>query len=114
MLFCLIHKVVRNDNPCPDCSKTIISFYQTQEECLAAAVDMLLQDEGELDDSELEKKREKITSLLLDKKAIWVDEWVRRRNGDMVQILEISESAKNLKGFEFSNCTDELKNVEDL
>ena len=75
MRFLTFHKKVRNDDHCPVCKRYYVSVHRTQ----ASAC-------GQLDTDKFSAKQLK---RLENGEAIWIDEWVRRSNGDRYQILRI-------------------------
>ncbi|AYV82997.1 MAG: hypothetical protein Hyperionvirus3_143 [Hyperionvirus sp.] len=72
--YVLVHKRVRNDDHCPICRIYYVSIHKTVED----AMKLLETESIESDD---------LTNL---KKGyrVWVDEWVRRSNGDRYQIFK--------------------------
>ena len=86
MPYLLFHKQVRNDDHCPICRIYNISVHETMEEAI-----------------ELVKKHpivtgnigEEIDMTVLPKgEVLWIDEWIRRRNGDAFQIIPVSENVQ--------------------
>jgi hypothetical protein len=80
------NKCVRNDHHCPECRKYFISIHKTKEEaCNAALKEMSLLEQ----DDEGKKTEEKYKTILEKGEVIWIDEWVRRSNGDIFQVFKI-------------------------
>ena len=77
MTYLFFHKMIRNDEHCPNCKRYYISFYDTLEDAYIRAKDEIVEDT----DVDL--------ILLKEGYSVWVDEWVRRRNGDKYQIVKI-------------------------
>jgi hypothetical protein len=89
-LYMAFHKRVRNDYHCPDCRTFFISFHPTVEE----AVEALDLKEGAQSDDEDENAIHK--DMLIRGESVWIDEWVRRRNGDLYQVLSLNSETYNL------------------
>jgi hypothetical protein len=70
--------MVRNDDHCPICRRYYVSIHKTLEETYEEIVKCMTD----------EFKSEQLEDLKQGK-SLWVDEWVRRRNGDSYQILKI-------------------------
>jgi hypothetical protein len=75
--FALLDICIRNDNSCPDCRKMSVTFYESWDEAYAAASSM------DLPESSLAE--------LAATSECWIDEWERRRNGDMYRICPITD-----------------------
>ena len=73
--FVLLHFRIRNDYSCPDCRTYFLSFHSTRKDALEYAKTINLEDE------ELQE--------LTATGSLWVDEWVRRRNGDSYCIYKL-------------------------
>lgn len=72
-MFILLHKVVRNDEPCPTCRRYYISCHETKDDAYKLAS---------------ERIDEKKDLLELKKDGfVWIDEWVRRGNGDVFRVF---------------------------
>ena len=75
MPYLYLHKEIRNDNGCPTCKKYYVSLHNTHQEAYEAGLNNIITD----DDRKKFKNGGKI----------WIDEWIRRRNGDVYQICKI-------------------------
>ncbi len=81
----LFHKRVRNDDHCPICRIFTVSFHSTE------AVDEDINEHKE---------------TLLKAKSLWIDEWVRRSNGDKYDVLPLSHE----ETYDLSEvCTSDTK-----
>lgn len=88
MQYLYFHKIVRNDYHCPICRQSIISLHKT------------------LDDA-LDNARDECGSLLESGESLWVDEWIRRSNGDKYQVIKITPN-------EIYNLSKNLYNSTDI
>ena len=92
MAYMNFHLQVRNDNHCPTCRQFFITLNDT------------------LDDAD---RNSGCSESLRDGQSVWVDEWVRRRNGDLYQIIKVvpnelydlsdNDMRNNLDNTNFSN-----------
>lgn len=69
------HKRVRNDDHCPVCRTYYISFHVTLEDALEEITSELSEEE-----------KDENTKILELGNSLWIDEWIRRSNGDLYQI----------------------------
>ncbi len=93
---------VRNDDHCPICRVPFVSFHSSFDN----AYSKLLSD---LDPENKDFERNKIK--LAKGKSIWIDEWVRRSNGDRYQIIELSSSVKyNLNDLDTGCLKSDISN----
>lgn len=74
MSVLLVHKCVRNDYHCPTCRCYYISIHKSKDDAIKLAGDEVFDD-----DLDQLKKCNKV----------WIDEWVRRCNGDLFSIIDI-------------------------
>jgi hypothetical protein len=77
------HKRVRNDEHCPTCRMYYLSFHDT----VKSAVSDLC---GKMDD--IVEAENNVEERLLKGSSVWIDEWVRRRNGDWYQVATITSN----------------------
>lgn len=80
MPYLFTHLCVRNDDHCPICRRHYISVHESLDEAYDAALQKLSNDELPEDIENLKNGD-----------PIWIDEWVRRSNGDHYQITKIEE-----------------------
>ena len=78
--FALVHICVRNDDHCPICRRYYVSFH-TSWACAYARAIQQIEDE----DAHAELERHSYC---------WVDEWVRRSNGDMFRICPVAAGTR--------------------
>jgi hypothetical protein len=92
------HKLVRNDDHCPICRRFYISIHTNKKDAISQASE-------DIDDS--------TDVLYLEKYGdVWIDEWVRRRNGDQYKVFEI-ELNKTYKFFTSDySYSEDGKNIE--
>lgn len=83
-MYILLHKVIRNDEHCPICRKYYISFHNNKNDTLIFAKNII-------DDDNLK--------TLENNNYLWIDEWVRRSNGDQFNIFPIKKN----KAFDLAN-----------
>ncbi len=95
MQYVLFHLQVRNDYHCPNCKQPIILCDDTVQNIFERAMAYI--------DKELESRD---VDLLKDGYSIWIDEWVRRRNGDKYQIFKI----KLNREYDLRNLSRDLGN----
>lgn len=81
-----IHKRVRNDDHCPICRVYFVSFHKSWEDAYNTGVNKIKSQEGWLSE---ETVNEALDDLKKDS-CCWIDEWVRRSNGDLYQIKSIA------------------------
>ncbi len=74
-LYALIHKIVRNDEHCPVCRRYYITVYDNLDD-LYKYLDQIHLEQKDLD-------------ILKATSRVWVDEWVRRRNGDLYVVTPV-------------------------
>jgi len=92
-----LHKSVRNDDHCPICRKYYVTLHKNMTSALEAAKECL----GEEDEYDTAEH----LNRLKEGQAVWIDEWVRRSNGDLYQIvkpdldtwLDLSQEQENSK-----------------
>jgi hypothetical protein len=70
-MFMLVHICIRNDEHCPSCRQYYITLCNSLEECC-----------------ELSPDPDRIQRGL----SVWVDEWIRRRNGDFYIAKQVEPS----------------------
>jgi len=80
--FLLIHARIRNDDHCPICRRYYVSFHATWDAAYHSALKQM-----KLEYQENEKDME----ALRKNSYVWIDEWVRRSNGDSYRILSIDQ-----------------------
>lgn len=96
MNYVLLHKKIRNDEHCPTCRKYYISLHEDKQKAYVAASE-------DIEDDDLK--------ILKRDDYVWVDEWVRRRNGDLYQVIpleldriyELGEPISVMKESDMSN-----------
>lgn len=74
-MYIYTHKSIRNDDHCPICRRYYISVHNTFDEAYTEAAQ-------DIDSEYLEDLRED--------QVLWIDEWVRRSNGDKYHIFKIT------------------------
>jgi hypothetical protein len=77
MAYIYYHKQIRNDDHCPLCKRYYITLHKTYEDVCKNAIACVVPD---ADDVEKLKRGDNV----------WIDEWIRRRNGDNHQIFKIN------------------------
>jgi hypothetical protein len=86
-MYLYFNKMVRNDWHCPECRKYYISIHKSIDDaCIMASKEIRCDDEDE--------DKSKYINKLKRGKSVWIDEWVRRSNGDLYQILKITPNQK--------------------
>lgn len=88
MNYLFIHIEVRNDYHCPICRRYYISIHESIDDTLKLCTQADNDDNISIDDINLK--------LLKEGNAIWIDEWIRRGNGDKYQIIKIGKQEYNL------------------
>ncbi|AKI78797.1 hypothetical protein qu_45 [Acanthamoeba polyphaga mimivirus] len=78
MKYMVCHLQIRNDFHCPTCRQPKVFFYNTFEEAYNKACNYI----GNMDDFD--------RKMLKEGSSIWIDEWIRRNNGDKYQIIKIT------------------------
>lgn len=81
--FLLVHKCVRNDNHCPTCRCYTLSLHPTRSAAIAKGVELICTS-NEHSNVEAEVRELETTG------STWVDEWVRRSNGDWYQVQRVA------------------------
>lgn len=94
----LIHMRVRNDDHCPRCRRYYVSFHTSWDNAYKTAIDDI--DEDHEDEPE---KTDKIKKELQES-CCWIDEWVRRSNGDLYQIRPV------LSGMQWNLSVTDIQN----
>lgn len=82
MKYMVYHLQIRNDFYCPTCRQPKVFFYNTFEEAYNKACNYI----GNMDDFD--------RKMLKEGSSIWIDEWIRRNNGDKYQIIKITTDKK--------------------
>lgn len=82
MKYMVYHLQIRNDFNCPTCRQPKVFFYNTLEEAYNKACGYI----DNIDDFD--------RKMLKEGSSIWIDEWVRRNNGDKYQIIKITTDKK--------------------
>ena len=95
-MYAYLHKRIRNDEHCPNCRKYWLTVFESQQQFY----------QQQLYQQQL--SYENIPLLNCDNKhTIWVDEWIRRRNGDQYTIqpinYELSYNLNNFEDYELNN-----------
>jgi hypothetical protein len=72
----LVHKIVRNDDHCPVCRRFDVSFHQTIYQAHSVAYKTMRGDKDEHFET------------LKNTGTVWIDEWVRRSNGDRYTVFK--------------------------
>ena len=83
--YMLYRYKVRNDEHCPICRQPILSFHNSITDAY---------DEAEKCIKDRDEDEDALIPNLLNGDSIWIDEWVRRRNGDLYQIVKIIPDKK--------------------
>jgi hypothetical protein len=94
MSYLFFHKMIRNDEHCPLCRRYYVSFHTTLNEVYDNAI-LNIEDINKEDSINLKNGN-----------SIWIDEWVRRRNGDLYKIMKIQPNI-------ILNLNDNLDNTMD-
>lgn len=93
MQYIFFHKRIRNDDHCPLCRRYYISIHENLEPVYTETSEYFTNE---------------VFDNLKKGKVVWVDEWVRRRNGDKYQIFKvIPEKTYDLHQW---NHADEINN----
>lgn len=95
-LYALSHLKIRNDEQCPNCRQYALSFHESNQEAYEMA------GKDNLDDEELSIED---LRTLKSNDYLWVDEWVRRRNGDRYQVFPIVLDKK------YKSLSDEYESI---
>jgi hypothetical protein len=99
--YVFFHTVVRNDDHCPVCRRHYVTFYSDFDEAVKCA------------SQEMEEKaKPKRIERLKKGHAVWIDEWVRRSNGDRYRISNLRPEMTHQFGGEYDQDVEngELKN----
>ncbi|AAV50318.1 hypothetical protein [Acanthamoeba castellanii mimivirus] len=96
MKYMVYHLQIRNDFHCPTCRQPKVFFYNTLEEAYNKACNYI----GNMDDFDRE--------MLKKGSSIWIDEWIRRKNGDEYQIIKITTN----KEYELLKYENEKFNLD--
>lgn len=96
------HLRVRNDDHCPICRIVLISIHDSLTEASRSVGDMVYEEEDSASEDEDQDEEKSVIckgpSLLLHKlfemKDIWIDEWVRRSNGDRYCISTLTDGTQ--------------------
>lgn len=91
MSFLLVHTQVRNDEGCPRCRKWFVGVFETQYQALERARKRISK-VGEFYVKGDYEHEEALADLERGRR-VWIDEWVRRSNGDEYQIARINNGA---------------------
>jgi hypothetical protein len=103
MPFLCHNLCIRNDDHCPNCRKYFVSIHKTKEEALTKTKKNLMVNSNYHDS--------KFDELCLNS-SCWIDEWKRRRNGDLYNVVNIDpEKQIDLPGY-FDNV-DEIEDDYD-
>lgn len=81
----LFHLCIRNDDHCPTCRQPTVTFFETKEEAVEHAIKLF---NHLWKEEEIAEYRERLSNG----ESIWIDEWVRRSNGDRIQIVKVSSN----------------------
>ncbi len=95
-MYLLAHKCVRNDEHCPNCRKYYISIHDTFDDIKNYV--------------KYKIKSSKNRKKLYINKELWIDEWIRRANGDLYTIVKISPN----KIYNLHDPTDSINNGNDI
>jgi hypothetical protein len=76
MSYILFHYQIRNDYHCPSCRQPTVYVCESIEEACNKFKQFNIESERNLE-------------ILRNGEPIWIDEWERRRNGDLYQIVKI-------------------------
>jgi hypothetical protein len=101
-IYALVHQRVRNDYHCPICRRYYVSFHKSSKTAVEFAKNKITKGE-DIENDDLKEKLEDLESV----HQCWIDEWVRRRNGDWYQIKPINNGDEwNLTDFCEQNTVD--------
>jgi hypothetical protein len=81
--FALVHVCVRNDDHCPVCKRYTVRFFPDWGAAYAAAKELIGDDD-----------KEEELGILKGASRCWIDEWVRRRNGDSYLICPVADGTR--------------------